>query len=319
LKRVNTTLYTIYRSSLIVGNISRQLSTTSSLMSENIRDMRLKVALCQLKVGPDKENNVKNAVEKIRYAAEQGAKLVVLPECFNCPYGNQYFPEYAEDYNESETLKTISQVAREKNVYIVAGSIPTREDEGKLFNTSVAFDPLGQRVATFRKMHLFDINVPGKIVFQESKTLTPGNKFSTFDVQQGENKISVGMGICFDIRFSEMAQLYERKGCSLLVYPGAFNMTTGPLHWELLARARALDNQLYVCVCSPARDTSASYVAFGHSMIVDPWASKVIEAQEGEEVIISELDFKKVTEIRAQIPTIANKRHDLYTLTENTK
>jgi omega-amidase len=275
-------------------------------------DTRLKVALCQLLVTKDKQHNIKNAVTKIRDAADKGAKLVVLPECFNSPYGSNFFPEYAEDINNSETLDTIAQVAKEKSVHIIAGSIPTREQEEKLYNTSVVFDPTGSRIATFRKVHLFDINVPGRIVFQESKTLSPGNEFQTFDIEDQK----VGLGICFDIRFPEMAQLYQRKGCSLIVYPGAFNMTTGPPHWELLARARAVDNQLFVIVCSPARDVDASYVAYGHSMLVDPWGAKVTEAQEGEETIFGEIDFSKVDELRGQIPSIQNKRNDLYNVVD---
>jgi omega-amidase len=299
------------------GVVRRTFATMSDQKTEE-ESLRLKVALCQLMVTKDKQHNVRNAVEKIRNAADQGAKLVILPECFNCPYGNQYFPEYAEDVNKSETLEQISQVAQEKQIYIVAGSIPTREEGNKLYNTSCAFNPQGDRIATFRKVHLFDVNVPGKIVFQESKTLTAGNEFKTFDLEHDQKQVKIGMGICFDIRFPEMAQLYQRKGCSLLVYPGAFNMTTGPPHWELLARARAVDNQLFVALCSPARDVNASYVAYGHSLIVDPWGNKLVEAQENEDTIITEIDFARVDELRAQIPSIHNKRHDMYTLTDNT-
>lgn len=129
-------------------------------------------------------------------------------------------------------------------------------------------------------MHLFDIDVPGKIRFQESEVLTAGNTFNTFEaglyiflcfITFLAEGIKIGVGICYDVRFAEMARLYTQNGCKLLIYPGAFNLTTGPLHWNLLARARAVDNQSFVCMCSPARVATASYVAYGHSVVVDPW------------------------------------------------
>lgn len=157
-------------------------------------------------------------------------------------------------------------------------------------------------------MHLFDINVPGKISFQESKVLTPGSQFTVFDTPF----CKIGLGICFDIRFAEMAQLYQRKGCKLLLYPGAFNMTTGPSHWELLGRARAVDNQVFVGLCSPARDVKSTYVAYGHSMLIDPWGTKLVEAGENEQTVFAEVDLCRIEEVREQLPVIKNKRVDLY-------
>ncbi|KAL0491538.1 omega-amidase [Acrasis kona] len=291
----------------------------SSRMSHFIKtDMKLNIALCQLDVCDDKRTNIDNAVKNIREAANKGANLVMLPECFNSPYGTKHFPQYAEGLEDSETLSAISSVASEKNIYIVAGSIPTIEN-GKYYNTSCAYNTKGERIAVLRKVHLFDINVPGKIVFQESEILTAGDQFATFELEHDDKTIKVGMGICFDIRFAEMAQIYQKQNCSLLVYPGAFNMTTGPAHWELLARARAVDNQLFVALCSPARNTSSGYVAYGHSLIVDPWGSKVVEADENPTVVFGEADFSKVSELRDQIPSVKNKRSDLYTLINHNK
>ncbi|KAF6120636.1 nitrilase family member 2 [Phyllostomus discolor] len=148
----------------------------------------------------------------------------------------------------------------------IKGSIP-EEDSGKLYNTCTVFGPDGALLVKHRKLHLFDIDVPGKITFQESKILSPGDSFSTFETPY----CRVGLGICYDLRFSELAQIYAERGCQLLVYPGAFNLTTGPAHWELLQRGRAVDNQVYVATASPARDDKASYVAWGHSTVVNPW------------------------------------------------
>ena len=155
---------------------------------------------------------------------------------------------------------------------------------------------------------MFDIDIPGGIRFKESEVLKPGNRLTTFNM--GEWKI--GLGICYDIRFAEMARLYGKQGCSLLVYPGAFNMTTGPLHWELLQRSRAVDNELYVAAVSPAQDKSAEYVAFGHSMAVDPWGEVITTAKFEEDIVYADIDLSNVEKMRQQIPVYTQRRTDIY-------
>ncbi|KAB0343562.1 hypothetical protein FD754_020488, partial [Muntiacus muntjak] len=221
-----------------------------------------RLALIQLQVSSIKSENLTRACGLIREASKQGAQIVSLPECFNSPYGTKYFPEYAEKIPGDSTQK-LSEVAKECSMYVIGGSIP-EEDAGRLYNTCAVFGPDGALLVRHRKLHLFDIDVPGKITFQESETLSPGDSFSVFDTPY----CKVGLGICYDIRFAELAQIYAQRGCQLLVYPGAFNLTTGPAHWELLQRGRAVDNQVYVATASPARDESASYVAWGHSTVV---------------------------------------------------
>lgn len=139
-------------------------------------------------------------------------------------------------------------------------------------------------------MHLFDIDIPHEITFKESDSLTAGNELAIVDI--GDFKI--GIGICYDIRFEELAKVYRKKGCNMLIYPGAFNMKTGPLHWELLARSRANDNQLYTAVISPARDVNASYVAWGHSCVVDPWGKVMYSCEADEEVFVVDLGMRKI-------------------------
>ncbi|ELT97214.1 hypothetical protein CAPTEDRAFT_196103 [Capitella teleta] len=268
----------------------------------------LRLALVQLSVGASKSENLLRAASKVAEAAKSGAQLVALPECCNSPYGNTFFPEYAEPIPGPST-EAFSKAAADNCVFLVAGSIPEREGD-KLYNTCTVFDPKGTLIAKYRKSHLFDIDVPGKITFQESKTLSPGNALSTFETPFG----LVGIGICYDIRFPEMAQLYTRRGCRLLLYPGAFNMTTGPAHWELLARGRAVDNQLYVATISPARDETASYIAWGHSTLVSPWGEVVSKAEHAEQVIYADLDPQLVEDIRQQIPVSRQKRTDMYDL-----
>jgi len=232
---------------------------------------------------------------------------VSLPECFNSPYGTQYFKEYAESVPSGPSCEALRAAAVENKVFLIGGSIPECS-EGKYYNTSTVWCPQGSLLATHRKIHLFDIDIPGKMTFKESDALSPGNKFTTFTTPWCE----VGLGICYDIRFAQLAQVYAEKQCKLLVYPGAFNMTTGPAHWELLVRARALDNQLFVATPSPARDTEATYVAWGHSSIIGPWGDVLAKAGEAEDIIMADIDLETLQTVRKQIPIGFQKREDLY-------
>ncbi|KAJ4366456.1 Omega-amidase nit3 [Neocucurbitaria cava] len=280
----------------------------------------LKLALIQLASGADKAHNLSHARTKVLEAAKAGAKLVVLPECFNSPYGTKYFDKYAETLlpsppseEQSPSFHALSKLAKEANVYLVGGSIPERDegskDDKKLYNTSLTFAPSGELLATHRKVHLFDIDIPGKIKFKESEVLSPGNKITLLDLPE-YGKIAIA--ICYDIRFPELATIAARKGAFLLLYPGAFNLTTGALHWELLARARATDNQVYVGLCSPARAMKAEYNAWGHSMVVDPNAAVLEQLDEKEGTLIQELQAGKIEETRKGVPLYGQRRFDVY-------
>ncbi|KAJ5930151.1 hypothetical protein N7466_005644 [Penicillium verhagenii] len=277
----------------------------------------LKLALVQLASGADKAINLSHARSKVLEAAQAGARLIVLPECFNSPYGTQYFPKYAETLHPSPPTKeqspsfhALSAIAAEANAYLVGGSIPELEESTKkYYNTSLVFSPSGALIGTHRKTHLFDIDIPGKIAFKESDVLSPGNQLTVIDLPEYGK---IGLAICYDIRFPEAAMIAARKGAFLLVYPGAFNTTTGPLHWSLLGRARAVDNQSYVALCSPSRDLEASYHAYGHSLITDPSANIVTEADEKETIIYADLDNDSILNIRKSIPIYSQRRFDLY-------
>ena len=267
-----------------------------------------RLALVQLAVGANKSQNLVNAASKVREAVVAGAKLVSLPECFNSPYGTTHFPEYAEPVPNGESCEALQTMAKENKVYLIGGSIPERDGD-RLFNTATVWSPEGRMIAKHRKMHLFDIDVPGKITFKESDALTAGDDFTTFETPFAK----VGLGICYDIRFADLAQIYARDfGCQLMLYPGAFNMTTGPAHWELLARARALDNQVYVATPSPARDESAGYVAWGHSSVIDPWGRVVAKAGHGEEIVYADVNLDYMAEVRQQVPITLQRRKELY-------
>lgn len=273
---------------------------------------KFRLALIQLAVSASKFDNLANAAVKIKEAATKGAQVVALPECFNCPYGTNFFPEYAETIPGNST-EVLSKAAKDNDIFLVGGSIPESKN-GKLFNTSPIFNPTGDMIATHQKVHLFDIDVPGKIRFKESETLSPGNKLTTFDTPF----CKIGVGICYDIRFAELAQIYAKNGCKLLIYPGAFNMTTGPAHWELLQRARAVDNQLYIAAVSPARSETASYTAWGHSTVINPWGEVISTTEHSEDIIYADINVDYVDEVRSQIPLRQQKRHDIYEIVDHT-
>ena len=268
---------------------------------------KIKLALCQMNVVDNKEKNLETATLMIRDSVSENADFIVLPEMFNCPYSNDKFIEYAEEEFESQTLNKISSLAKENGVYVLAGSIPEKEGS-KLYNASYLFDRNGEIMAKHRKMHLFDIDVKGKITFKESDVLTAGNDFTIANTEFGK----IGIGICYDVRFPELARIMVENGALMLIYPGAFNMTTGPAHWELLFRSRALDNQVYCIGVAPALNEDASYHSFGHSIIANPWGEIIAEADEKENLIISEIDLDEIKRIREELPLLKNKREDLY-------
>ncbi|THC91151.1 hypothetical protein EYZ11_009382 [Aspergillus tanneri] len=277
----------------------------------------LKLALVQLASGTDKAVNLSHARSKVLEAAKAGAKLIVLPECFNSPYGTQYFPKYAETLlpspptkEQSPSYHALSAIAAEAKAYLVGGSIPELEPTtNKFYNTSLVFSPTGALIGTHRKVHLFDIDIPGKITFKESEVLSPGNQLTMVDLPEYGK---IGLAICYDIRFPELAMIAARKDAFILIYPGAFNLTTGPMHWSLLARARAVDNQVYVALCSPARDMDATYNAYGHTLITNPLAEILGEAEDKEEIIYADLENDSIQNTRKGIPVYTQRRFDLY-------
>lgn len=269
----------------------------------------LRVTLCQMVVGRDKVKNIEKALDMIASAADRGSELAVLPECFNCPYGTKYFGEYAEALVPGyPTFDAISKCAETKNIWVIAGSIPERSPDGKLYNSSMVFGPDGCLKHVHRKVHLFRLNTQA-VKFDESEVLTAGDDVKAIEMSKN---VKFGVAICFDIRYPLLALKYTMQGTSFLIYPGAFNMVTGPAHWELSAKARAVDNQQFVLMCSPARDSSAEYVAWGHSMIVDPMGRVIAQADENEGFVDCNIDLSLVEKTRDQIPILKGIRNDLY-------
>jgi omega-amidase len=290
-----------------------------------------RVALLQFHVSYDKSQNIVTARQYITKAREAGARLCVLPECWNSPYATAAFGEYSENLPKvgdgegywGPSTQMLVEMAKSSNMYIVGGSVPEMCG-GKLYNTCLVVNPDGMIVGKHRKVHLFDIDVPGGITFIESETLSAGDGATYFDMDENDESGlgRIGVGICYDIRFPEYALLLtQTHQCRVLIYPGAFNLTTGPAHWELLQRARAVDGQCFVLTASPARlpppekeQKYPHYSAWGHSTAVSPWGEVIATCDENPNVVVVDLDMNKVTEMRTAIPTCAQKRHDLYKL-----
>ena len=248
--------------------------------------------------------------ELVGRAARQGADLVTLPEIWNGPYQQELFPRFAEPpRGPSWTL--LSELAAEYGIWLSGGSIAERED-GKVCNTAYVFDRSGRQAARHRKMHLFDIQISGGQHFRESETLTAGNEATVFDTEF----CRMGLCICYDARFPELFRLMVDRGAKLILTPAAFNLTTGPAHWELLFRQRAVDNQVFCVATSPARDPTASYQAWGHSIVTDPWGRVLAQLEAEEEIRSVELDLDVADRVRAELPLLAHRRTDLYRLSE---
>lgn len=270
---------------------------------------KFKIGVCQMPVVKSKEQNISKARSMIEEAAAGGCSLVVLPEMFNCPYNSSLFPEYAESYPEGSTLKMLSAAASEEKIYLVGGSIPERE-ENIIYNTSFVFGPRGELLAKHQKVHLFDVDLPDGLSFHESRTLGAGKSITVVKT----DLCTLGVAVCYDIRFPELVRLMALMGAEIVILPAAFNMNTGPAHWELLLRTRAVDNQVFIVGASSARDTAASYVSYGNSLIADPWGRITAQTGEKETILYGDIDLQVLKETREALPLLKHRRTDLYEL-----
>lgn len=266
----------------------------------------LRLALCQMPAGMDKQKNVDLALSMLQEAADGGAGLAVLPEMFMCPYSNRYFRAYSESA-DGPTLRAVSEAAARLGMYVAAGTIPEADGE-KLYNTCFVFGPDGSMIARHRKIHLFDINIEGGQKFRESLTLSPGKDLCLFDTPWGR----VGVTVCFDVRFPELALALAARGARLIISPASFAVTTGSDHWDLLFRARALDTQCFTAGCGAARLEGGVYTPFAHSIVCSPWGDVIGRAGTGTEVLFADIDLDMADSIRAQLPVLSARRPDLY-------
>ncbi|KAL6939853.1 hypothetical protein ACO0RG_003700 [Hanseniaspora osmophila] len=289
----------------------------------NVLKGKVNLSLIQLAGSlPDKLTNLQNAKKLIDKCILQYPKtqVVVLPECFNSPYSVDKFREYSEiislDEPKSISVHSMSQWAREHKILLIGGSIPELDPvDNKVYNTSIIFSPQGEILGKHRKMHLFDVDIPNGITFKESITLTGGSDITILEskLPSTTTEFKFGVGICYDMRFPELAMISARKGACCMIYPSAFNTVTGPMHWHMLARARSIDNEMYTILCSPARSADPSvYQAYGHSLVCSPKGEILVEAGESQEILNCELDGDVIDTIRMSIPINFQRRFDVY-------
>ena len=271
----------------------------------------VKIGIVQMQTSENKEMNINKAKEGIEEVVKKGAEIVILPEIFNSPYDTKKFREYSEEKN-GRTWSFLSSIAKKNKIYLIGGSIPEKEND-KVYNTSFIFDSEGNQISRHRKMHLFDIDVKGGQSFKESESLTPGNSICVFNTPY----CKIGLCICFDMRFPELSRLMVLKGAQIIIVPAAFNMTTGPPHWESMFKQRAIDNQCFTIGVAPARNEKASYISYANSIVVNPWGNIIYRANEKESFDVFDIDLSEINSIRKQLPLLSARRSDIYTIKEN--
>jgi deaminated glutathione amidase len=270
---------------------------------------RLRVACVQLNAKDSKAENIERAGALVARVASTGADLVLLPEKWNGFGRPDFMRSIAETLEDGETFEAMSSWARAHGITLVGGSIvERREGHEKLSNTCVVFDPEGDAAAVYRKIHMFDVDVGGH-TYRESETEEPGDRPVTCEVEGWK----LGLTICYDLRFPELYRILAVEGCTAVTVPAAFTLFTGKDHWELLLRARAVENQCYVIAANQWGTFAEGKAAFGRSSIVDPWGVVLAQAPDEDGVISAELDLARLDEIRRSVPSLANRQPAAYT------
>ena len=269
---------------------------------------RIRVACVQMTSRQDKAANLERAESLVARAASTGADVVVLPEKWNLIGSADDYRAAAEPLDGGPSVEAMSLWARSLGVTLVGGSITERrEGREKLSNTSCVFDPEGALVAVYRKIHLFDVEVAGHI-YRESEAEEPGTEPVVARVEDW----AVGLSVCYDVRFPELYRILALEGAELATVPAHFTTPTGKDHWQVLLRARAIENQYYVAAAGQVGETLPGKPAYGRSLIVDPWGIVLAQAPDEETVITAEIDRVRLRDIRAKLPSLANRQADAY-------
>jgi deaminated glutathione amidase len=268
----------------------------------------LRVACVQLTSRDDKAANLEKAERLVARAATAGADLVVLPEKWNAIGGAETLHAAAEPVDAGESTAAMSSWASTHGITLVGGSITERrEGRAKLSNTCLVFAPDGALLATYRKIHLFDVDVAG-VSYRESEAEEPGAEPVVVEAEGWR----VGLSICYDLRFPELYRVLALRGAELLTVPSHFTLHTGRDHWEVLLRARAIENQAYVVAAAQVGETRPGRPSYGRSLVVDPWGLVLVQAPDDEGVVTAELDRRRLDEVRRSLPSLASRRPEAY-------
>jgi predicted amidohydrolase len=263
----------------------------------------MRVSVCQLNARTDRAANLAVARDLLGRAAAAGAELAVLPEYVDYLGPSATAPKPEPIDGEFATF--FSTAARELGIWVHAGSFhETGPDDEHTYNTSLVFDPAGERVAVYRKIHLYDVEIAGRVSYQESRTVAPGSDVVVTAVRD----VPTGLSICYDLRFPELYRRLADGGARTLVVPAAFMMHTGRDHWEVLLRARAIENQCYVIAAGQIGDHEPGRTCFGRSMVVDPWGTVLAQAPDTVGIVTADLDLDRLERLRLELPSLANRR-----------
>jgi predicted amidohydrolase len=256
----------------------------------------------------DKAANLERAEGLVAQAAAWGPDLVVLPELWTYLGPRKRHAEVAEPI-PGETSEVLGRLASRYRFWLVAGSyLEAVEGSERFYNTSVALSPDGELVARYRKLHLFDIEVDGR-TYQESATVAPGDEVMVAQL----GRASVGLTICYDLRFPELYRRLAARGARIITVPAAFTMETGKDHWEVLLRARAIENQVFVLAAAQCGPHPPANTSYGNAMVVDPWGVVLARAGYREGVVVADLDFGEQERVRQTLPSLQHRREDLFT------
>jgi deaminated glutathione amidase len=268
----------------------------------------MRASAVQLNSNEDKSRNVEIAERLVRRAGAEGAGLIVLPEKFNLMGSPEQLVAGAEPL-DGPTLRWAGALAAELGVWLVAGSIVERIDgDDKLRNTSVLLDPDGGVRSVYRKIHMFDVEVGG-VTYSESDVESSGDEIVVADV----DSLKLGLAVCYDLRFPELFRIMAVEGAQAFTLPSAFTVPTGRAHWEILIRSRAIENQAFVIAAGQIGRHPPDHESYGHSMIVDAWGNVLAQAvDEPEQVIVADLDLDRQADVRAKLPSLANRRPSAY-------
>ncbi len=269
---------------------------------------RLRVACVQLTSRADKAANLERTDRLVARAAAAGADLVVLPEKWNAIGDLETLHAAAEPIDGGHSVAAMSEWARRHGITLVGGSITERrEGREKLSNTSLVFGPEGDLLATYRKIHLFDVEVGGH-VYRESEGEEPGEE----PVVARAEGWGIGLSVCYDVRFPELYRILALQGAELLTVPAHFTLHTGKDHWHVLLRARAIENQCYVAAAAQVGETIAGKPSYGRSLIADPWGIVLAQAPDEETVISAEIDRARLQDVRRRLPSLASRQPMAY-------
>ncbi|MCB0081670.1 MAG: carbon-nitrogen hydrolase family protein [Caldilineaceae bacterium] len=266
------------------------------------------IAACQMNSRDDKDANLATAERLIDEAALMGAQMVGLPEMFNFLATDDKMAEGAEAI-DGPTAQFLRRKAQQHRIYLHGGSIPMLiPGSDRIYNTTLVFDPTGEQIASDNKLHLFDIHVEGQSSYKESTRVAPGNQMVTFETEHAQ----MGLTICYDIRFPELYRALTLAGAKVIFQPAAFTLYTGKDHWEVLIRARAIENQVYMVSPAQIGTHGNGKQCYGSTMIVDPWGSILARAPERECVVVAEVDLAAQEKTRAGLPSLQHRRVDVY-------